>query len=85
MGFRIDLENNEINKYETPTRKIKGASLIFLQNLLNKRIDQIKSEKVLQKDKRIISNYLYRKLCYHFEGFERLKSFKVARDILNNG
>ena len=84
LGFRIDLKNNEENKYETPNRKIKGASLIFLQNLLNKRIDQIKSEKVLQKDKRIISNYLYQQLCYHFDGFDRLKSFKVARDILNS-
>tara|TARA_X000001036_G_scaffold189958_1_gene179073 strand:- start:6725 stop:7417 length:693 start_codon:yes stop_codon:yes gene_type:complete len=84
MGFRIDLKNNEIENYEIPNHKIEGTSLIFLQQLLNKKIDQINFDKVLQKDKKTISNYLHRQLCYHFDGFEFLKSFKVARDILNS-
>ena len=56
-----------------------------MQHLLNKRIDQIKFDSVSQKDRKIISKYLYQKLCYHFDGFDRLKSFKISRDILNIG
>ena len=84
MGFRIDLKNNEIRKHEYPNQKIEDTSLIILQQLLDKKIDQINFDKVLQKDKKTISNYLYQRLCYHFDGFEFLKSFKVARDILNS-
>jgi len=83
MGFKIDLKNNELKKYEIPNHKMEGNSLIVLQQLLDKKIDQINFDKVLQKDKKTISNYLYQQLCYHFDGFEFLKSFKVARDILN--
>jgi len=79
MGFRIDLNINENNNH-----KIDGSSLIVMQQLLNKSIDQIKFDKIMQKDKKIISNYLYQKLCYYFDGFERLKSFPVVRDILNS-
>lgn len=79
MGFRINLKNNEFQ-----SQKIEGNSLIILQQLLDKKIDQINFDKVSQKDKKIISNHLYQQLCYHFDGFEFLKSFKVARDILNN-
>ena len=79
MGFRINLKNIEFQN-----QKIEGTSFIVLQQLLDKKIDQIKFDKVSQKDKKIISNYLYQQLCYHFDGFEFLKSFKVARDILNS-
>ena len=79
MGFRINLKNIEFQN-----QKIEGTSFIVLQQLLDKKVDQIKFDKVSQKDKKIISNYLYQQLCYHFDGFEFLKSFKVARDILNS-
>ena len=84
LGFRIDLENNEENKYDITSSKIAGESLIILKHLLNKSIEQVKFDKVLKKDKKIISNYLYQQLCYNLDGFDRLKSFKVARDILNS-
>ena len=84
LGFRIDLKNNENNKYEISNREIEGSSLIVIQYLLNKHIEQIEFDSVSQKDRKTISNYLYQQLCYHFDGFDRLKSFKVARDILNS-
>ena len=84
LGFRIDLKNNEGNKYDITSSKIEGESLIILKHLLNKSIEQVKFDKVLKKDKKIISNYLYQQLCYNLDGFDRLKSFKVARDILNS-
>jgi DNA repair protein RecO (recombination protein O) len=84
LGFRIDLKNNEENKYDITSSKIEGESLIILKHLLNKSIEQVKFDKVLKKDRKIISNYLYQQLCYNLDGFDRLKSFKVARDILNS-
>ena len=84
LGFRIDLKNNEGNKYDITSSKIEGESLIILKHLLSKSIEQVKFDKILKKDKRIISNYLYQQLCYNLDGFDRLKSFKVARDILNS-
>ena len=84
LGFRIDLKNNEGNKYDITSSKIEGESLIILKHLLNKSIEQVKFDKVLKKDRKIISNYLYQQLCYNLDGFDRLKSFKVVRDILNS-
>jgi len=83
LGFRIDLKNNGGNKYDITNSKIEGESLIILKHLLNRSIEQVKFDKILKKDKRMISNYLYQQLCYNLDGFDRLKSFKVARDILN--
>ena len=38
----------------------------------------------LPEEKKLVSNFLYNQLCYHIEGFDRLKSFKVAKNILND-
>ena len=84
MGFRIDLKNDEIHKYKFSKPKEGENCLMVLQHLINKRVNQIKFDKISVKDKKIISNYLYQQLCYHFDGFDRLKSFRVTRDILNS-
>ena len=84
MGFGIDLTNNEINEYRFSDPEEGETSLIVLQHLINRHVEQIIFDKVSNKDKKIISNYLYQQLCYHFEGFDHLKSFKVARDVLNS-
>ena len=84
MGFRIDLTNNEINEYSFPDPEEGENSLKMLQHLINRQVEQIIFDEVSKKDNKIISNYLYQQLCYHFEGFDRLKSFKVARDVLNS-
>jgi len=84
MGFRIDLMNNEINEYSFPDPGKGENSLKVLQYLINRHLELIIFDEVSKKDKKIISNYLYQQLCYHFEGFDRLKSFKVARDVLNS-
>jgi hypothetical protein len=84
MGFRIDLTNNEMSGYEFPDPSEGKHSLEILHTLVNGNIEQITFNEVLQKDKKIISNYLYKQLCYHFEGFDRLKSFKVARAVLKS-
>ena len=86
MGFRIDLEHNDyefkedeqINLYEEP------ECLYILKHLMNKDFDKISFEEIMPREKKLISNYLYNQLCYHIEGFDHLKSFKVAKNILND-
>ena len=56
----------------------------ILQNIINKNFEKISYEKIPLREKKLISNYLYNQLCYHIEGFDRLKSFKVAKNILND-
>ena len=86
MGYRIDLEDNEFESrgYGSTNLKEEKQCRYILQNLINKNFEKISFEKILPREKRLISNYLYNQLCYHIEGFDRLKSFKVAKNILND-
>ena len=86
MGYRIDLEDNEFESrgYGSTNLKEEKQCKYILQNLINKNFEKISFEKILPREKRLISNYLYNQLCYHIEGFDRLKSFKVAKNILND-
>ena len=86
MGYRIDLEDNEFESrgYGSTNLKEEKQCRYILQNLINKNFEKISFEKILPREKRLISNYLYNQLCYHIEGFDRLKSIKVAKNILND-
>ena len=86
MGYRIDLEDNEFESrgYGSTNLKEEKQCRYILQNLINKNFEKISFEKILPREKKLISNYLYNQLCYHIEGFDRLKSFKVAKNILND-
>ena len=86
MGYRIDLEDNEFESrgYGSTNFKEEKQCRYILQNLINKNFEKISFEKILPREKKLISNYLYNQLCYHIEGFDRLKSFKVAKNILND-
>ena len=86
MGYRIDLEDNEFESrgYGSTNLKEEKQCRYILQNLINKNFGEISFEKILPEEKKIISNYLFNQLCYHIEGFDRLKSFDVAKNILND-
>tara|TARA_B100000214_G_scaffold212596_1_gene154489 strand:- start:176 stop:874 length:699 start_codon:yes stop_codon:yes gene_type:complete len=86
MGYRIDLEDNEFESrgYGSTNLKEEKQCRYILQNLINKNFEKISFEKIPPREKRLISNYLYNQLCYHIEGFDRLKSIKVAKNILND-
>ena len=61
-----------------------SAGESYCINLLSQRellafIDTISSD-----NKKKISKFLYQKLCFYFEGFERLKSFRVIKDIFHS-
>ncbi len=86
MGFGIDLDNDgfELSGYNLLNLKEKERCRYILQNLINKTFEKISFEKINVKEKNLISNYLYNQLCYHIEGFDRLKSFKIAKKILKD-
>ena len=84
MGFGIDLD------YDFKSIGIDSLSLknekqcrYILQNLINKNFEKISFEKIQHREKKLISKYLYKQLCYHIEGFNHLKSIEVAKNILN--
>ena len=86
MGFRINLEDNESESRENGLSSLKEEKQCryILQNIINKNFEKISYEKIPLREKKLISNYLYNHLCYYMEGFDRLKSFKVAKNILND-
>ena len=86
IGFRINLEDEHFvpKEYESLKLKDGGQCKYILQNLINKNFEKISFEKILPRERKKISNFLYNQLCYHLEGFDQLKSFKVAKNILND-
>ena len=85
-GFRIDLKLDNFGLKDNNSLNLKDQNKYryILQNLINKNLREISFEKILPEEKKIISNYLYNQLCYHIEGFDRLKSFNIAKNILND-
>ena len=86
MGFRIDLENGDFELRDRDSLRIKQEEECrhIIQNLINKNYEKISFKNISPREKKIISYYLYNQLCYHIEGFDRLKSFKIAKKILND-
>ena len=83
-GFRIDLkvDNPGLREGDSSNLNNQKQCRYILQNLINKNFGEISFEKILPEEKKLVSNYLYNQLCYHIEGFDRLKSLKVAKNIL---
>tara|TARA_Y100000741_G_scaffold113159_1_gene84905 strand:- start:181 stop:879 length:699 start_codon:yes stop_codon:yes gene_type:complete len=86
MGFRIDLEDEgfESRGYNLLSIKNEEKCQHILQNLIDKKFEKISFKNISSREKKLISNYLYNQLCYHIEGFDRLKSFEIAKDILKD-
>ncbi len=86
MGFEIDFEDSifESKKFDSLNLEKEERCRYILQNLINKKFEKLSFKKIQPREKKLISNYLYNQLCYHIEGFDRLKSLKIAKNILNN-
>ena len=84
MGFLIDTEDNQEFIQGSIRLKKTDTSFSVLQNLIKGNLSKIDINSVSKKDNKNISKFLYHKLCYYFEGFERIKSFQVIKDIFYN-
>ena len=79
MGFMINIEDNFDSSL--PSLKKGENNFTTIQQLINGNLLKIDIDTISLEDKKRVSNFFYQRLCYYFEGFERLKSFKVIKDI----
>ena len=80
MGFMIDINDDSFG-HGSIKIKSNDYSYLIIQKLIQGRLKEINFDSISRKDKKDISKFLYQKLCFYFEGFERLKSFRVIKDI----
>ena len=89
-GSALALSYNEKNQVISYDLEEQGASSIKRDNITWKiqdfrEDDTLDFDNISTIDKKTISKFLYQKLCYYFDGFERLKSFRVIKDIFYKG
>ena len=82
MGFMINIEDSLDS--ELISLKINDKIINTIQQLINGNISDIDLDTISLDNKKKISKFLYQKLCFYFEGFERLKSFRVIKDIFHS-
>ena len=82
MGFMINIEDN----FDSGLINLKTEDKIIntIQKLINGNISDIDLDTISSDNRKNISKFLYQKLCFYFDGFERLKSFRVIKDIFYN-
>tara|TARA_Y100001958_G_C21212385_1_gene537971 strand:+ start:501 stop:1184 length:684 start_codon:yes stop_codon:yes gene_type:complete len=79
MGFMINIEDDSDPILTNLKRNSKSFRTI--QQLINGNLSEIDFDTISLNNKKEISKILFKKLCFYFEGFERLKSFRVIKDI----
>ena len=79
MGFMINIKDNS----DSISINLKRNSKSFhtIQQLIDGNLSGIDFDTISLDNKKEISKFLFKKLCFYFEGFERLKSFRVIKDI----
>ena len=82
LGFRPDLDQRELPGLVLPDPNSGPNSGIIIKRLLNENIQNLPEELVTPKDSRIISNYLWLLMRYHFDGMAKIRSMAVVRQIL---
>ncbi len=82
MGFMINIDDNSDS--ELISLKRNNKIINTMQQLIYGNISDINLDTISLDNKKKISKFLYQKLCFYFEGFERLKSFRVIKDIFHS-
>ena len=63
-----------------PNKGPKSGAI--LESLLEENIDQLPRDSISKEDNKIISDYLWLLLCYHFDGLYNIKSVEIAKQII---
>lgn len=79
LGFEPDFKKTDFNELNI---KLVEKAINFIKILLNGDIINFHSLIFPKEISRTISNYLQSQLVYHIEGFHKLKSLKIIREIL---
>tara|TARA_B100001996_G_scaffold245873_1_gene190448 strand:+ start:1414 stop:2124 length:711 start_codon:yes stop_codon:yes gene_type:complete len=82
LGFRPTLEKQDFPGVDLPDPNGGSKSGAILEKLMEEKIDQLPKEMISKKDNKIISDYLWLLLCYHFDGLHNIKSVQIAKQIL---
>ena len=82
LGFQPNLDIREFPGLILPNPNGGPNSGVIISSLLAEDITNLPKEKVTQRDRTIISDYLWSLLRYHFEDLAKIKSMDVARKIL---
>ena len=84
LGFSPNLGQFELPGLELPDPSSGPNSGIILEGLLKENIHDLPSELVTPEDRKIISNYLWILMLYHFDGLGKIRSMAVVRQILTD-
>ena len=83
MGFMINFDDDNHNIGFIDLKK-DDKSFSIIQKLVSDSLFEINLDSISIENKKVISKFLYQRLCFYFEGFEKLKSFRVIKDIFHN-
>ena len=82
LGFRPSLQEYNLPGLHLPDPNSGPHSGLILASLFSGDIKNLPSEKITKIDRKIINNYLWLSLCYHFENLRDIKSMKIAKKLL---
>jgi len=83
LGFRPNLNKPEFPGLKLPNIRKANTSGLVLARLLSGDIEKINTSIIKKEDRRIISDYLWMLLCYHFDNLNKVKFKKVIKTILS--
>ena len=82
LGFRLILQKQNLPGLKLPDPNSGPYSGLILASLLSGDIKNLPGDKITKIDRKIINDYLWLSLCYHFENLHETKSIKIAKKLL---
>ncbi len=82
LGFQPNLDQHDLPGLVLPDIQNDSSSSIIIATLLSGNIDKLPKEDITSKNSKIISDYLWKLMCYHFENLEKIKSLPVVKKLL---
>ncbi len=82
LGFQPNLDNREFPGLTLNDPNAGPNSGLILASLLAQDIENLPTDEVTPTDRKIIGDYLWTSLRYHFDGLSKIKSMEVAKKIL---
>ena len=82
LGFQPNLDKRDFPGLTLTDPNAGPNSGLILASLLAEDIENLPTDEVTPLDRKIIGDYLWTSLRYHFDGLAKIKSMDVARKIL---
>ena len=82
LGFQPNLDQHDLPGLVLPDIQNNPSSSIIIATLLSGNINKLPNEDITKKNSKIISDYLWKLMCYHFENLENIKSLSVVKQLL---